>query len=127
MRKAVPLILISFLLNTFYISEGYAFVDSSSYKICQCNHNSEKEIHEDEKMISNSHSDCHSSKKNEPHRCVCKTSKSKKNSNVKVSIPMIFLEENPIDPILTVQKQFVSSYEINLSGYGFFLIKPPKK
>lgn len=126
MRKIVSLLLVPFLVNTFYLSEGYAFVDTSSVKTCHCNHSSHKEIHEEEKSTSSIDSDCHSSKKNEPHRCLCKTSKSKKNSNLKISIPIIFLEVYSFDPLLDVQQVFKASREIEYPGYEIILLKPPR-
>lgn len=127
MRKFVSLLLISFLINTFYLSEGYAFVESYSAKICHCNHSSEKEIHYDEDKITlKVDSDCHTSKKKESHRCLCKTSKSKKNSNLKVPFPIFFEDIITTDPSLSHQKQSIPDHIIKFLGYEIFLLKPPK-
>ena len=125
MRKFFSLILILLFLNTIYIAEVYSFSSNNSKKICNCNHNSEKEIHKDDSAFK-SESDCHTTKKNPSHRCVCKTSKSKKNSIQKVSQPLLIQEIFNFYPNIQIINSLTYLLEIILSGFDIKIIKPPQ-
>ena len=124
MRKITLLILLPFVFHIFFIGEAYSFIENTKSTICSCNHSSKNEIHVSQ--IS-SVGDCHSHIDQEPHRCVCKTSKSKKNhittSHTPLILPTQFNILKPVFKFLYIQSFYFSKYP---TGFKISILKPPQ-
>ncbi len=124
MRKISLLILLPFIFHIFFIGEAYSFVENTKSTICSCNHSSKSEIHISQIT---GVGDCHSHKDQEPHRCVCKISKSKKNhvslSHSPLILPTQFHILQPAFKFLYIHSFYFSNHS---TGFKISLLKPPK-
>lgn len=91
-------------------------------QVCNCNHNSKKEIHTNQK----SKSDCHDAKKT-IHVCACKKHKNP-NELSNLIKQIFFIVSDNCSLSIQFTKLFIlfPNFLADLSGYQLTLIKPPR-